>query len=189
MKSTLPPIASSALLGLLPALLQAALLLAALLLAALPVAAQPASAQAAAQATPPQAEAAAARQDLAEGRRLGEFVNRYGFRHLYVRVPAGLDDARIIALAQQWHQREPDAWLWLLDDDSQFQQLLDSLPKIEQGDLGDFPAQWFKQHAVANLVLMLHADRSRRWALYRGAHRSDSMAELPCIQGKGGCKP
>ena len=178
MKSTLPPIASSALLGLLPALL----------LAVLPVAAQPSSAQAAAQATPPQAEAAAP-QDLAEGQRLGQFVNRYGFRHLYVRVPAGLDDARIIALAQQWHKREPDAWLWLLDDDSQFQQLLDSLPKIEQGDLGDFPAQWFKQHAVANLVLMLHPDRSRRWALYRGAHRSDSMAELPCIQGKGGCKP
>ncbi|PAT38392.1 hypothetical protein CK625_02585 [Vandammella animalimorsus] len=185
MKSTLPPIASPALLG----LLLAALLLTALPVAAQPASAQPANSQAAAQATPPQAEASADPQDLAEGKRLGQFVNRYGFRHLYVRVPVGLDDARIIALAQQWHQREPDAWLWLLDDDSQFQQLLGSLPKIEQGDLGDFPAQWFKQHAVANLVLMLHPDRSRRWALYRGAQRSDSMAELPCIQGKGGCKP
>ncbi|MDO4724755.1 MAG: hypothetical protein Q4A97_08345 [Comamonadaceae bacterium] len=161
----------------------------ALLLAALPVAAQPLSGQATAQNTPPQAEAPARQQDLAEGQRLGQFVNRHGFRHLYVQVPAGLDDARIIALAQHWHQREPDAWLWLLDDDSQFEQLLGSLPKIEQGDLSGFPAQWFKQHAVANLVLMLHPDRSRRWTLYRGAQRNNSMAELPCIQGKGGCKP
>lgn len=124
-----------------------------------------------------------------EGRKLGQFVTRHGFRRLYVLLPAGLDDAGIIALAQQWHQREPDAWLWLLDDDSQFPKLLETLPKTEQGELADFPAEWIKQHAVANLALVLYPDRSRRWVLYRGAWKNEEMAELPCIDGKGQCKP
>lgn len=125
----------------------------------------------------------------AEGRKLGEFTTRQGFRRVYVLVPEGLSQEQIIAVAKAWHQREQDGWLWLIDDDSKFDLLLETLPQTEQGNLDNFPAEWIKNHAVANSSLVLFPDRTRRWLLMPGASRDATapIAELPCINGKGQC--
>lgn len=119
---------------------------------------------------------------------LGEFTNARGFRNLYVRVPAGLDDAALIAVAEAVHRQQPDAWLFLFDDDAEIGALLAALPQIEQGQgSGSFPRDWYRQHLVATSVLMLQPDGKRPWVLYRG-DRQQELATLPCIDGAGHCR-
>ena len=129
---------------------------------------------------------------LAPVRALGTFTNRFGFRHLYLLVPAGLNDAQLAALAKNVHAKEKDAWLWLLDSDEKANALLAALPKVEKGDAGGFPREWFQAHTKAYSVLeMLPKAQGggKRWALYRGPYASsDLLAVLPCVDGAGGCK-
>lgn len=119
---------------------------------------------------------------------LGTFTNRYRFRHLYLLVPEGLSDAQIASLAQAVHAREKDAWLWLIDSDTEAQRMLDALPKIESGQAHDFPSAWFDKHVVARTALVMFPEKSRTWVLYRGQGSSQPMAKLPCIDGAGQCR-
>ena len=98
----------------------------------------------------------------------------------------------LAALAKNVHAKEKDAWLWLLDSDEKANALLAALPKVEKGDAGGFPREWFQAHTKAYSVLeMLPKAQGggKRWALYRGPYASsDLLAVLPCVDGAGGCK-
>ena len=118
---------------------------------------------------------------------VGEIESR-GLRYLYVLVPKPENRAQLIALAETIHQAEPDAWLWLTDSD---EKIAESVAANQAGDPAKLlPLQpWLQQHIVANSVLLLNPDRSRSWVLYEGATRETQIATLPCLDGKGRCKP
>ena len=123
----------------------------------------------------------------ADWRVLGEFESR-GLRYLYVLVPKPENRAQLVALAEAIHQAEPDAWLWLSDSDEKIAEIIAA---NQAGDTAKLlPLQpWLQQHIVANSVLLLNPDRSRSWVLYEGATRETQIATLPCLDGKGRCKP
>ena len=116
---------------------------------------------------------------------VGEFEAR-GIRYLYVLVPKPQDDDALIALAEDIHQSEPDAWLWLGDSD---EHIAAAVAANQSGDMSQLPQEWLTQHTVGNSVLMLNPDRSRTWVLNAGSTRDNPVATLPCIDGKGLCKP
>lgn len=153
---------------------------------ALPPSSAPSSASTMPPASSPSSETTRAIKPL---RTLGTFTNRYRFRHVYLLVPEGLSDAQLIALAQGVHAKEKDAWLWLLDSDSQASEFLAALPLIERGESNNFPKDWFAAHTRAYSVLeFLPKGAGRRWALYRGPHGTqDLLSALPCMDGAGGC--
>lgn len=140
----------------------------------------------------PAATTSSASPAIAPVRTLGTFTNRLGFRHLYLLIPTGLDDAQMVALAKSVHVREKDAWLWLLDSDEQASALLAALPKVEKGDVASLPREWFRAHTRAYSVLEIVPKAQgggRRWALYRGPYATeDLLTVLPCVDGAGGCK-
>ena len=105
-------------------------------------------------------------------------------RYLYVVIdtPASRDD--LIAVAGDIHRKEPDAWLFLLDDEEKIPEMLAA---NRSGDMSSFPAEWVKQHLSGSTSLMLMPDGKRRWAVFEGQSRSEPIAELPCIEGQGMC--
>lgn len=124
----------------------------------------------------------------------GEYVNRRGFRNVYAIIPPGLSQEELVARAEAIHQQEPDAWLWLLDSDAELGKVLAALPAIEQTppdelpDMSQFPSAYLDKHVRANSALVLHPDGRRTWVLYAGQGRSEELATLPCIDGKGQCR-
>ena len=108
---------------------------------------------------------------------LGDYTTRQGLKRRYLQVPVGFSDAEIVALLRRLHGEQPALWFWLLDDDSQWPQLLAALPQAEAGNYDDYPLDWVETHAVANLALELTPE-GRRWVVMRGASRSDRLAVL-----------
>ena len=77
----------------------------------------------------------------------------------------------------------------MLDDGQEIEAVLEA---NRSGDMSRFPVKWIEQHMQANSSLVLYPeDRSRRWILLPKASRNpdDKIAELPCIDGKGMCRP
>lgn len=139
-------------------------------------------------------EAAGADAGDRDWRIAGEYVNRRGFRNVYAIIPPGLSQEELVARAEAIHQQEPDAWLWLLDSDAELDKVLAALPAIEQTpadelpDMSQLPSAYLAKHVRANSALVMHPDGRRTWVLYAGQGRSEELATLPCIDGKGQCR-
>lgn len=123
-------------------------------------------------------------QDYAQGKVkvLGEFTDQYGFRRLYLVVPAGLSDDDLIALAKAIHEKEQKAWLWMLDDDSQGALMMEELSKATDGSSEKYPLEWIKEHTVAHSKLVMVPKEDNRWVLYKGVD-SDELAVLGTQKG------
>jgi len=80
-----------------------------------------------------------------------------------------------LAVAGDIHRKEPDAWLFLLDDEEKIPEMLAA---NRSGDMSSFPAEWVKQHLSGSTSLMLMPDGKRRWAVFEGQSRSEPIAEL-----------
>ena len=128
--------------------------------------------------TPPQAQPTTQSPYLSEARALGEYTDQRGFRRKYVRVAPGLSDAQLTDLGKRLHAQEKNAWLWLLDDDTQAKQMLESLPATERGDLRNYPGKWVEAHAVAHSVMEIVPGGGRRWVLYKGPYTQAQLAVL-----------
>ena len=100
-------------------------------------------------------------------------------------VPSASSDAALVALTQEIHRSEPDAWLWLVDSD---EKVSDGVKAGQTGDMSAFPKEWMAQHIVANSVLMRQPDGRHVRTLYGGSGRERKIATLPCIDGKGSCR-
>ena len=115
---------------------------------------------------------------------IGETENR-GLRYLYIEMPRPKNRTGFIAQVGEIHAAEPDAWLIILDDD---EKIAEVLADNSSGDMSRFPAAWMKEHLLGTTALMLDPKTgARQWVLHEGAARSDSIATLACIEGKGGC--
>ena len=115
---------------------------------------------------------------------IGETENR-GLRYLYIEMPRPKNRTGFIAQVGEIHAAEPDAWLIILDDD---EKIAEVLAANSSGDMSRFPTAWMKEHLLGTTALMLDPKTgARQWVLHEGAARSDSIATLACIEGKGGC--
>ena len=115
---------------------------------------------------------------------IGESEQR-GLRYLYIEMPRPKNRTGFIAQVREIHAAEPDAWLIILDDD---EKIAEVLAANSSGDMSRFPAAWMKEHLLGTTALMLDPKTgTRQWVLHEGAARSDSIATLACIEGKGGC--
>ena len=112
---------------------------------------------------------------------VGEYKDGIGIRRKYYVVPADLSDAQLIALATQLHRTEKDAWLWLLNSDTQAAQMMAALPKTVQGDFSNYPGKWVEQHTAGHTGLQaLPKGKGRQWVLMKGPY-SEQLAVLPCL--------
>lgn len=125
------------------------------------------------------ANLAHANNELDIGRELGRHTNRFGFQHVYVLVEPNLSSDTIVAIAREWHVREPGSWFWFLDDDAKAQQLLEALPRVEKGDLDGYPRDWVAKHTVANVAMLLIPGGAKKMAVMPGSARmGDPLAVL-----------
>jgi hypothetical protein len=97
-----------------------------------------------------------------------------GFHFIYFKVPAGLDEKGLIETAQKLHDREPDAQLILVDDDSQLEDYIKYTKDISAGNYdGKLPREWVDRHIVGNVQKFT----SGKFKLCRGAGGSE-IADL-----------
>ncbi|MDO4878801.1 MAG: hypothetical protein Q3966_05845 [Neisseria sp.] len=115
----------------------------------------------------------------------GEFRAPNGFRYLYVVIPRPESREGLVAAARAIHEREPDAWLFLLDDGEKVPQALSA---NRSGDMSAFPAEWMGRHLLGSTAVAAMPDGRRQWVVYEGQSRGEPIAELPCIGGGGACR-
>lgn len=117
---------------------------------------------------------------------VGEFRAPNGFRYLYVVIPRPGNREGLVAAARAIHEKEPDAWLFLLDDEEKVPEILAA---NRSGDTRAFPAKWMARHLLGSTAVLTNTSDGRRpWVVYEGQSRSEPVAELPCIDGGGMCK-
>ena len=125
-----------------------------------------------------------ATQAVTAWKNAGETTVR-GMRYLYIVMPRPQNRIQYIAAAEKIHAAEPDAWFFFFDDGEKIDEIL---AVNQSGDLSRFPAAWMKAHLIGSTSLQLDPKtRSKQWVLHEGEARSDYIATLPCIEGKGGC--
>ncbi len=107
-----------------------------------------------------------------DGKVLGRFKDRLGFERIYVQLTPGLRDAQFIAIARAWHIREPKGWFWFLDDDEKSDEMLNTLPEVQQGNAANYPAEWVAAHSLGHIQMELLPGGGKRWTLMRGAERT-----------------
>lgn len=97
-----------------------------------------------------------------------------GFHFIYFKVPAGLDEQKLIETAQKLHDQEPDAQLILVDDDSQLKEYIEYAKQISAGNYnGTLPKEWADKHIVGNVQKYV----SGKFTLCKGAGYKE-IAEL-----------
>lgn len=114
----------------------------------------------------------------ASAKPIGEFTTGQGLHRAYYLVSPGLSDAEVVTLAKRLHEQQPDSWLWLMDDEAQMPQLLESLPQAERGDLSNYPTMWVQQHTVAHSVITV-GEGPREWVLFKGADPGTELVAIP----------
>jgi hypothetical protein len=120
---------------------------------------------------PERPPAPAARSAL---KRLESYVIK-GLTFTYFQIPAGLDQEKLIAAAQELHDREPKATLILVDDTAQLQEYIAYAKEFSQGHTeAPFPLEWAKQHVIANVQKFM----SGKYKLCRGMMPADEIADL-----------
>jgi hypothetical protein len=121
-------------------------------------------------ADPPATTSAEAQLQTAAGQPvLGVFDPRSLLRRIYVLVEPGWSEARLTSLMDDL-RAEADAdpandavegvEHYVMDDDSQFDTLFAELPRTEQGDTSNWPADYVTDHTVAYSKLFLLPDGS-----------------------------
>ena len=98
-----------------------------------------------------------------------------GIKFAYFKIPAGLEKDDLIATAQKLHEREPDAQLILVDDDSELADYVTYVKAISgQGEIDKpLPLEWADKHIVANVQKYM----SGKFVLCEG-YGSKEIAEL-----------
>lgn len=99
---------------------------------------------------------------------LGEYTNRRQVLLKYVLIDKNLSQKDLTALAVKLHRAEPKTYFWFLDDDAMFPKMLSSLKEIEEGNSENYPADWAREHIIANLQEWIATGRGRYWVLCKG---------------------
>lgn len=96
------------------------------------------------------------------------------FRFVYFKIPAGLGEKELIDTAQELHDREPDAQLILVDDDSQLDKYITYTKEWSSGKYeAELPKEWMDKHVIANVQKYM----SGKFVLCEGAGYKE-IAEL-----------
>lgn len=75
-----------------------------------------------------------------------------GIKFAYYKIPAGLEQNKLIEMAQILHEAEPDTQLILVDDDSKVAQYIEYAKGISSGNVNvELPNEWANKHIVANV--------------------------------------
>lgn len=96
------------------------------------------------------------------------------FRFVYFKIQAGLDEQQLIETAQKLHDKEPDAQLILVDDDSQLDKYITYTKEWSSGNYeAELPKEWMDKHVIANVQKYM----SGKFVLCKGAGYKE-IAEL-----------
>ncbi len=113
---------------------------------------------------------------------LGTFTTKQSIFRKYVLIEPGLSDEQVVAAATQLHALEPETWFYLMDSDSEFEQMLAALAQSESGNLDNWPSDYVEAHFVARTLEELRGDGKgdtiRVWLIEGGPSRSGLAVDL-----------
>lgn len=105
-------------------------------------------------------------------------VEGYSFKGLkfsYYLVDQGLSRQKLLALAAEIHEKEPDTHLIFVDDLSGLREYVDYAKAISTGRRDvDMPQEWAEKHVVANLQMFTGG----KWVLNKG-YGYEEIGEVP----------
>ncbi len=91
-------------------------------------------------------------------------------------IPAKVNREKLIKMAKEFHNAEPNTNFRFFDDDKQFQQFKDW--DINYPNPADpYPQKWVKEHHVANLQRMAYDSSGPKWVLLEG-YTADKIADI-----------
>lgn len=113
---------------------------------------------------------------------LGTFTTKQNIFRKYVLVESNLSDDEVVDIALQLHMLEPETWFYLMDSDSEFDQMLAALPETEDGNLENWPSDYIEAHYVARTLEEIRGDGKgdtiRAWVVEGGPSRADLVEDL-----------
>lgn len=88
-----------------------------------------------------------------------------GFKFSYYLIPKQLNNEELFSTAQEIHEKEPDAQLILVDDDSQIAGYIAYAKDVSNGNTSaKMPKEWADKHIIGNVQKYL----SGKWMLCEG---------------------
>jgi len=89
---------------------------------------------------------------------LGDIQVQPDIYRKYILIPDNLSDEQLIEMFRQLHKIEPETWYYLMDSDSQFDQMMSALPETRNNDYSNWPKEYVSKHYVARLQQEIRGD-------------------------------
>lgn len=113
---------------------------------------------------------------------LGTFTTKQKIFRKYVLIESDLSDDQIVDIALQLHMLEPETWFYMMDSDSEFDQMLAALSETENGNLENWPSDYVEAHFVARTLEEIRTDGDgdtiRAWVVEGGPSRTALVADI-----------